>query len=111
MSFIQVHESIGDRVSEMFVSSESDSNVRTSSLQSSYLSNIDSGALKYQEFTIEESDIRIVSKDAAVVNGFARIHALNRNNEIRISLRFTNVWILRGNNWENVLWQATPASK
>lgn len=57
----------------------------------------------YQGFERPVEDIHVYG-DSAVIGGHARIDLGTR----QLNVRYTAVWVKRGNAWEFVAWQSTP---
>ena len=45
--------------------------------------------------------------NVAVVNGVAAVHVVDRGQDLDITIRYTNVHVLRDRRWQMVAWQAT----
>ena len=71
-----------------------------------YLAALKSGATRYH--SIEPSDIRVrVYGDTAIVTGVAKISVTANGKPLNNSLRYTDVWVRRNNQWQMVAWQST----
>ena len=43
----------------------------------------------------------------AVITGVAAVHAIDRGEDVDITIRYTSVHVLRAGRWQLVSWQAT----
>ena len=65
-----------------------------------------SGATVYTG--VEPSDVKAQDLgDAVVLTGIARINVVSGGKPNAFSVRFTDVWGKRGNDWQMVTWQST----
>ena len=57
---------------------------------------------------IEPSDVKAQDfGDAVVLTGSARIHVTANGNPINFGVRFTDVYVNKGGQWQMVAWQST----
>ena len=57
---------------------------------------------------IEPSDVKAQDfGDAVVLTGAARIHVTANGNPINFGVRFTDVYVNKGGQWQMVAWQST----
>jgi len=45
--------------------------------------------------------------ETAIVTGQSRMTVVNAGQEMKVHLRFTDVWVRRGGGWQMVAWQST----
>jgi ketosteroid isomerase-like protein len=75
--------------------------------KASFLENLRSGAAKYKAFQREESNTRLYG-DSAVNTGVATVSVENQGQApMTFKIRFTDVWVKRGEKWQMVAWQST----
>lgn len=71
-----------------------------------YLDSLRTGKSRYH--TIEASDVRVrVYGTTAIVTGTAKVSVTSNGNLLNMSLRYTDVWVQRNNQWQMVAWQST----
>lgn len=79
--------------------------------KTSFIQSIKDGKRRYDAITLDESTIRIYGK-TAVINGICsytqRFADGDPNNR---QLRYTDVWVKRGRQWQLVSWQAHKIDK
>ena len=67
---------------------------------------MESGATVYT--AIEPSDVKAQDcGDAVVLTGAARIRVTANGNPINFGVRFTDVYVNKGGQWQMVTWQST----
>jgi ketosteroid isomerase-like protein len=72
----------------------------------SLIRSMESGTTVYT--AIEPSDVKAQDcGDAVVLTGAARIHVTANGNPISFGVRFTDVYVNRGGQWQMVAWQST----
>jgi ketosteroid isomerase-like protein len=65
-----------------------------------------SGATVYS--SVEPSDVKAQDcGDTVVLTGAARIGVFSGGREMSFGVRFTDVWVKRGEGWQMVAWQST----
>jgi ketosteroid isomerase-like protein len=78
--------------------------------KSSYIESMRSGEVKYQQIEREDVVMRMHGT-AVVIAGRARIKVQVKGVDRALDLRFSNVWVKRGDVWQFALWHATPIPK
>jgi ketosteroid isomerase-like protein len=72
----------------------------------SLIGSMESGTTVYT--AIEPSDVKAQDLgDAVVLTGAARIHVTSNGNPINFGVRFTDVYVNKGGQWQMVAWQST----
>jgi len=72
----------------------------------SLIGSLESGTTVYT--AIEPSDVKAQDcGDTVVLTGAARIHVASRGNPTSFGVRFTDVYVNRGGQWQMVAWQST----
>ena len=72
----------------------------------SLIGSMESGTTAYT--AIVPSDVKAQDcGDAVVLTGAARIHVTSNGNPINFGVRFTDVYVNRGGQWQMVAWQST----
>jgi ketosteroid isomerase-like protein len=72
----------------------------------SLIRSMESGTTVYT--AIEPSDVKAQDcGDAVVLTGAARIHVTANGNPINFGVRFTDVYVNKGGQWQMVAWQST----
>ena len=67
---------------------------------------MESGTTVYR--SVEPSDVKAQDLgDAVVLTGAARISVTSNGNDINFGVRFTDVYVNRGGQWQMVAWQST----
>jgi ketosteroid isomerase-like protein len=75
--------------------------------KASFIENLRSGASKYKGFQREESSTRLFG-DSAVNTGVAVVSVENQGQApATFKIRYTDVWVNRGGQWQMVAWQST----
>jgi ketosteroid isomerase-like protein len=75
--------------------------------KASFVDAVKSGGLRYASIEAPQ-DVKVQSYgDAAVVTGQSRMTVVNAGQEMKVHLRFTDVWVKRGGGWQMVAWQST----
>ena len=74
--------------------------------KASFLDDIKAGQLRYKSFRPEEPKLRVYG-DTAVATGLASVEVNNHGQELSMKLRYTDVWVNRGGQWQMVAWQST----
>lgn len=76
----------------------------------SYIQSIRDGKSKYDAIDVEELKVRVYGK-TAVINGVCMIKAMNNGETINTHLRYTDVYVRNGNQWQMVAWQSIRLTK
>ena len=72
----------------------------------SLIENMQTGKTVYT--AVVPSDVRAQDcGDAVVLTGVARISVKSGDNAMNFGVRFTDVWVNKGGNWQMVTWQST----
>ncbi|HZE89242.1 MAG TPA: nuclear transport factor 2 family protein, partial [Verrucomicrobiae bacterium] len=72
--------------------------------KASFLAQIRSGDLRYK--ALRRQDVRVqVIDSTAIVTGQAALDVRTAAGDVSIPIRFTDVWVRRGDHWEMVAWQ------
>lgn len=85
------------------------SNGNTDSKQS-FIQSIRDGKSKYDAINVEEQKVRIYG-NTAIINGVCMIKAMNNGQTINTHLKYTDVYIRTGNQWQLVTWQSIKLAK
>jgi hypothetical protein len=71
-----------------------------------FLYGIKSGGTKYLKIIPTERQAHVMG-NVAVITGVAAVHVVDRGQDLDITIRYTDVHVLRGGRWQMVSWQAT----
>lgn len=71
----------------------------------SYIQSIRDGKSKYDAIDVQELKVRVYGK-TAVINGVCLIKANNNGETINTHLRYTDVYVQNGKQWQLVAWQS-----
>src|SRR5256885_1735486 len=71
-----------------------------------FLYGIKSGGTKYLKIIPTERHVHVMGT-VAVLTGVAAIHAIDRGEDLDITIRYTSVHLLRDGRWQTTSWQAT----
>jgi len=72
----------------------------------SLIENMQTGKTVYT--AVVPSDVKAQDcGDAVVLTGVARISVKSGDNAMNFGVRFTDVWVNKGGNWQMVAWQST----
>jgi len=72
----------------------------------SLIENMQTGKTVYT--AVVPSDVKAQDcGDAVVLTGVARISVKSGDNAMNFGVRFTDVWVNKGGNWQMVTWQST----
>jgi len=71
-----------------------------------FLRRLRTGELKYQAMGPESQEVRVYGA-TGVVTGIARVQVLSGGQPLAFRMRYTDVYVKRGNRWQMVAWQAT----
>jgi hypothetical protein len=72
----------------------------------SLIENMQSGKTRYT--AVVPSDVKAQDYgDTVVLTGVARISVNSGGNAMNFGVRFTDVWVNKGGNWQMVAWQST----
>ena len=75
--------------------------------KASFVEAVKSGGLHYVSIEAPE-DVTVRSYgETAIVTGQSRMTVVNAGQEMRVHLRFTDVWVRRDGGWQMVAWQST----
>ena len=71
-----------------------------------FIGKIKTGQLKYESFAPENLVVRVYGT-TGVVTGVARVRVQVKGEQLSFQLRFTDVYVKKGDRWQMVAWQAT----
>jgi hypothetical protein len=71
-----------------------------------FLYGIKSGGTKYLKIIPTERHAHVIGT-VAIVTGVAAVHVIDRGQDLDITIRYTNVHVLRDGRWQMMSWQAT----
>ena len=71
-----------------------------------FIAKIKSGQLKYEIFAPEDIRVRVFG-ETGVLTGLARVKVQVKGEQLSFQLRFTDVYVKKGDRWQMVAWQAT----
>jgi len=71
-----------------------------------FIAKLKSGQLKYESLTPEDMLVRVYGT-TGVVTGVARVKVQVKGEPLSFQLRFTDVYVKKGDRWQMVAWQAT----
>jgi len=71
-----------------------------------FLYGLKSGGTKYLKIVPTERQTHVMG-NVAVTTGVAAVHEIDRGQDLDITIRYTNVHVLRDGRWQMVSWQAT----
>jgi hypothetical protein len=71
----------------------------------SYIQSIRDGKSKYDAIDVQEQKVRVYG-NTAVINGVCAIKAINNGETINTRLRYTDVYVKNGGQWQMVAWQS-----
>ncbi len=71
-----------------------------------FIAKLKSGQTKYESFAPEDVLVRIYGT-TGVVTGAARVKVQAKGEHLSFQLRFTDVYVKKGDRWQMVAWQAT----
>jgi ketosteroid isomerase-like protein len=71
-----------------------------------FIAKLKSGQLKYESLTPEELRVRVYGP-TGVVTGVARVRVQVKGELLSFQLRFTDVYVKKGDRWQMVAWHAT----
>ncbi|QIP16092.1 nuclear transport factor 2 family protein [Spirosoma aureum] len=80
------------------------SNGNTDTKQS-YIQSIRDGKSKYDAINVEEQKVRVYG-NTAIINGICMVKALNNGETINTHLKYTDVYVRNGKQWQMVTWQS-----
>lgn len=73
----------------------------------SFIQGIKDGLRNYNNITTEETKVRIYNGKTAIVNGLCTYFRTAENGQPNnLKLRYTNVYVKRGKQWQMVTWQS-----
>ncbi|MBI3450122.1 MAG: nuclear transport factor 2 family protein [Acidobacteria bacterium] len=73
--------------------------------KASFLAQLKSGDLKYRDFRRQDVCVQVIDA-TAIVTGQAALDVRTPAGDLSIPVRFTDVWVRRGERWEMVAWQS-----
>lgn len=76
-----------------------------SDTKQSYIESLREGKSKYDSIDILEQNVRLYG-NTAVINGKCLIKAMSNGETINTVLRYTDVYVRKGNQWQMVTWQS-----
>ena len=71
----------------------------------SYIQSIRDGKSNYGSIDVQEQNVRIYG-NSAVVNGVCLIKMTSNNTTTDLKLRYTDVYVKKGSQWQMVAWQS-----
>ncbi len=71
-----------------------------------FIAKLKSGQTKYESFAPEDMLVRLYGT-TCVVTGMARVKVRVKGEPLSFQLRFTDVYVKKGDRWQMVAWQAT----
>ncbi|WP_420148312.1 nuclear transport factor 2 family protein [Spirosoma sp.] len=71
----------------------------------SFIQSIRDGKSRYDAVKIEQQNVRIYGH-TAVINGTCMIKAMNNGQSINTHIKYTDVYVRNGNQWQLVAWQS-----
>ena len=71
-----------------------------------FIAKLKSGQLKYESLTPEDLRVRVYGA-TGVVTGVARVRVQVKGELLSFQLRFTDVYVKKGDRWQMVAWHAT----
>ncbi len=76
-----------------------------SDTKQSYIQSIRDGKSKYDSINTEEQNVRLYG-NTAVINGMCMVKALSNGETINTHLKYTDVYVRKGKQWQMVAWQS-----
>jgi len=76
----------------------------------SYIQSIRDGKSRYDAINVEDQKVRIYG-NTAIINGVCMIKAMNSGQTINTHLKYTDVYVRKGNQWQMVAWQSIKLAK
>ncbi|MBD2753464.1 nuclear transport factor 2 family protein [Spirosoma validum] len=76
----------------------------------SYIQSIRDGKQRYDAIDMEEHKVRIYG-NTAVINGICMVKAMSNGQTINSHLKYTDVYVRNGNQWQMVAWQSIKLAK
>lgn len=80
------------------------SNGNTDSKES-YIQSIRDGKSKYDAINVEEQKVRVYG-NTAIINGICMVKAMSNGETINTHLKYTDVYVRKGKQWQMVAWQS-----
>ncbi|HSB79524.1 MAG TPA: nuclear transport factor 2 family protein [Candidatus Methylomirabilis sp.] len=74
-----------------------------------FIAKLKSGQLKYESFAPEGLRVRVYGT-TGVLTGVARVKVQVKGEQLSFQLRFTDVYVKKGDRWQMVAWHATRLS-
>jgi len=71
-----------------------------------FIAKLKSGQLKYESFAPEDLRVRVFG-ETGVLTGVARVKVQVKGEQLSFQMRFTDVYVKKGDRWQMVAWQAT----
>ncbi len=70
-----------------------------------YIQSIRDGKSKYDAIDVQEQKVRVYG-NTAIINGVCLIKAMNNGETINTRLRYTDVYVKNGGQWQMAAWQS-----
>ncbi|WP_128543014.1 nuclear transport factor 2 family protein [Larkinella soli] len=71
----------------------------------SYIQSLREGKQSYEDVNVQEQKVRVYG-NTAVVSGICQVRATNNGETINTRLRYTDVYVKKGRQWQMVAWQS-----
>ncbi len=71
----------------------------------SYIQSIRDGKSNYESINVQEQTVRVYG-NTAVINGVCLVKINNNNTPTDLKLRYTDVYVKKGSQWQMVTWQS-----
>ena len=71
----------------------------------SYIQSIRDGKSNYESIDVQEQTVRVYG-NSAVINGVCLVKMNNNNTPTDLKLRYTDVYVKKGGQWQMVAWQS-----
>ncbi|MFI5342390.1 MAG: nuclear transport factor 2 family protein [Candidatus Methylomirabilales bacterium] len=71
-----------------------------------FIAKLKSGQVKYESLVPEDMRVRVYGT-TGVVTGLAQVKVQVKGEHLSFQLRFTDVYVKKGDRWQMVAWQAT----
>ncbi|QKZ14995.1 nuclear transport factor 2 family protein [Spirosoma sp. KUDC1026] len=81
-----------------------------SDTKQSYIQSIKDGKSRYDAIEPGEMNVRVYG-GTAVINGTCTVKAINNGTTVDTKLRYTDVYVRKGNQWQMVAWQSLKAGQ
>ncbi|GAA4397577.1 hypothetical protein GCM10023187_07200 [Nibrella viscosa] len=70
-----------------------------------FIQSLKDGKTKYEAIDVQEQTVRVYG-NTAIINGLAAVKVTSNNETRTMNLRYTDVYLKRGNDWKLVAWQS-----